>query len=324
MVETQVYRKYLRLIVSIILVALMTSVPWGYFYKQQQQGYTVINDSNSIQIQILRQQLAQQSELQKHLLENLSKSQEARIEAETRLVEITKKFSDTEEKIHALEEMDWDSKYELAMIDNEALIEKIAELEFQHAEYIDSLLDERTYIKERHNADIQYLALENQSLHDALDTLEQETFNQQQLITKLQLENTKQKETIAKKNEKKIPIAVESENPTPVEAKQKTPELITGGKYRSARIQSLSTAMVNRNSSERKNILINVIPNIPEGITGNELLKLVQNMDSEDILSVIKSTRTYINRPIKRQTLERLAEDMNNQDAKIASNLLSE
>ncbi|MEE9552593.1 MAG: hypothetical protein V3V89_06055, partial [Gammaproteobacteria bacterium] len=120
------------MLVSVILTAIIVSLPWAYIRTQQQHLHTSTVSSHDALIKSLQQQIEQQSRINQQLVENFSKAQEQRLHAETRLAGVETQLSSTEETLSSLNEMDWKSKYDLAMIDNELLIEKIAELEFQH------------------------------------------------------------------------------------------------------------------------------------------------------------------------------------------------
>jgi chromosome segregation ATPase len=349
--ELKISDSYLQIIIAVVLTAVITSIPWLYFNNQEQYIHSTIVSLNEKQVKSLKEQLDQQAFLNQELVNNLASIQEARVFAETELTEITAKLSQTEEKLYSLDDMDWESKYKFAMLDNETLVEEIAELEFQHEENIDHLSDThhqlqavKEYIEEdfiklefehdelledeanlmkQYINDVQQFTLETESLRNDLNKKKEELKKQQQLVSKLQNENINYKSKIAQKKKEAVTSKEESQSKiTPADNK------ITGnnakaGSYRTARIRSLSAAMLNRNSTDRRNILVSVIPNIPNGVSGIELSSLVQGMDSADILSVIQSTTPHINRPLANEAFNQLIKSMNKKDAALASNLLA-
>jgi hypothetical protein len=77
--------------------------------------------------------------------------------------------------------------------------------------------------------------------------------------------------------------------------------------------------MRNQDSVARKNILVSVVPTIPNGISDSEFLSLVSGMESKDLLEAIRLTNKYINRPLDGQTISALIETMDVQDAEAAN-----
>jgi hypothetical protein len=108
---------------------------------------------------------------------------------------------------------------------------------------------------------------------------------------------------------------------TPVKspAEKKKPD----NTYRAARLESLGNAMKDRDSKNRKKILISVIPTIPEGISGNELAMLLPGMNNDDIISVIQSTKNHIKQPLDRKILNRITKTMDANTADVAVEILS-
>lgn len=338
-------------ILPVVLTAIITSLPWLYFYNQKQHQLSLLEDAHKNQLDVLEKQQDQQTLLKQELINSLSASQEARVKAESELAEATSRLSQTEEKLSELDNMDWERKYKFALLDNEIMVGQIAELEFKQEQqndqlqesynlldetkkYIeedfirlefdyDELLEEDAKLKNQYLADIQEITNESEALKAALNENKNKLKKQEKVIAGLQKENQDYKNIL---QQKKNEIAADNSD-----AKIITPETIkksdnagTGDNFRSARLKSLSDAMFNRNSNDRKNILVSVIPNIPDGISGNELTSLVEGMESADILTVIQSTTTYINKPLSSEVSSRLTRNMNSQDAALATNLLSD
>ena len=317
--KIKIPENYLQIIITVVLAAVVTSIPWLYFYNQKQHLHTMTVSLNEKQVTLLKEQLDQQTTLNQKWVNNLADAQEARVLAETELAGITAQLSQTEEKLSSLDNMEWESKYKFAMLDNETLVEKIAELEFEY----DDLLEEDTYLKEQYISDAQKFTQESETLRNDLDKKERELKKQQQLVSKLQEENIKYKNTLAQKKKETVSGKEETQSKIASANNKKTGNTAKAESYRTARIRSLSAAMLNRNSTERKNILVSVIPSIPNGISGNELSSLVKGMDGADILSVIKSTISHINQPLASEAFNQLIKNMNKQDAALASNILS-
>jgi hypothetical protein len=75
-------------------------------------------------------------------------------------------------------------------------------------------------------------------------------------------------------------------------------------------------------SQKKLNILVKVIPTVPEGITNNELTEFVSGMSSSDILSLIKTSEQHIQKTKNKQSITLLLSKMNNADADAALKLL--
>jgi len=122
------------------------------------------------------------------------------------------------------------------------------------------------------------------------------------------------------------PVPDQSANNKPVEiivgkSAERKPE--PDSEYRLTRLQSLNQAMNGRGSTERKQILISVIPTVPNGISGEELAGLITGMNSADILAVIRSTKQHISRPLDDDSLSILFSSMTREDADSASVILA-
>jgi hypothetical protein len=75
-------------------------------------------------------------------------------------------------------------------------------------------------------------------------------------------------------------------------------------------------------SQKKLNILVKVIPTVPDGVTNNELTELVSGMRSNDILSLIKSSEQHIQKTKDKQSFSLLLSKMNDADADAALKLL--
>ena len=80
---------------------------------------------------------------------------------------------------------------------------------------------------------------------------------------------------------------------------------------------------INGQSSQNKlDILVKVIPTVPEGISTHELTALTSNMTSGDILSLIQSAVQSIHKTNDKKSIRTLLSKMNKADADTASKLL--
>ena len=341
---------YQQNILLVVLAAAITSLPWFYFYNQKQHQLSLSAETHKNQVDALERQLDQQTLLKQELINSLSVSQEARVKAESELAEISARLTQTEEKLNVLDTMDWERKYKFALLDNEILVEQVAELEFRQEqkndqmletygqlnetkkhleeEFIrlefdyDDLLEEDANLKKRYLADIQEMTDESEALKEIIGKNKDQLTSQEKIIAGLKKENLEYKNVLDQKKGETVADRKDVKVITP-ETIKKSGKTGTDDNFRSARLKSLNNAMLNRNSNDRKNILVSVIPNIPDGITGHELTSLVEGMDSADILSVIQSTTTHINKPLSSEVFSRLTRNMSNQDAALATSLLS-
>lgn len=326
---------------TIVIVAIFTIVLTYVWIDQQ--------NSRKERIESLEQQLARQLKINHRLVDNFSKTQEVRLKAEVQLAELSERLTATEEQLSSLEEMDWESRYEAAKLENETLAAKITEMEFQHSVDIDTqseshnlllaaksfieedfirlefehekLAEEYTQLQQQYAHDAKKWKKDNKALSEDLNSKESEIKDQMQLITKLQSDKNTYKDTIAKLENQSVPKPEEKISGSTTT--QKANKNISTKDYRSVRLQSLNDAMTNRNSSDRKKILMSVIPTIPDGISGSELILLISGMESEDILSVIQAANNYITRPLDGNVLNALSKNMNESDAGNAAKILA-
>lgn len=289
----------LWILVTVLAVISISSIYWNFLELKYRKLDEKMLAKHQSTIQSLQLQLSAQKQINKQLSENY------------RQTENDKKNTMTE--LQDLIAMDWENKYKTMKNKN------------------DILLSENTALKNQYDNEIarldraqKFLASENNSLKKS--AFEQSAINDKNLktIAGLETEIKQNKKTIAKlkKPPEKAPTAKAEVTTKPVEIKT---ENIKPGKksaaYRHVRLQSLSNAMTNQDSEIRKNILVSVIPTIPEGISDNELLTLVDGMQSGDILAVIQHTNQYINRPLDNQTINTLVGLMNELDAQTAESI---
>lgn len=350
MAEIKKPHNFQQIILPVVLTVVITSLPWLYFYNLKHHQLSLADEIHQNQLDALERQLDQQMLLKQELINSLSASQEARVKAESELAEISAKLAQSEEKLSELDTMDWERKYKFALLDNEILVEQIAELEFRQEQdneqlleaynqldetkkYIeedfirlefdyDELLEEDSKLKNQYLNDMQELANEADALKATIGKNKDQIKKQEKIIASLKKDNLDYKNTLEQGKKEIVAESKEIKIITPDTIK-KSGKTGTDNNFRSARLKSLSNAMLNRNSNDRKNILVSVIPNIPDGVTGNELTSLVEGMESADILSVIQSTTTHINKPLSSEVFSRLTRNMNNQEAALATNLLS-
>ena len=93
--------------------------------------------------------------------------------------------------------------------------------------------------------------------------------------------------------------------------------------YRQVRLESLKFAMSDQDSNTRRIILADVIPTIPDGVNSDEFISLVTGMNSEDILTTIRTTEKYIARPFDNKFLALLPDLMDKSDVDEAVLILS-
>lgn len=92
--------------------------------------------------------------------------------------------------------------------------------------------------------------------------------------------------------------------------------------YRLARLESLQSTMSRRSSADRREILLSVIPTVPEGITASEFAALARGMDSADILALIQTMHGHLRKPLEATDTETVLGLLTAADAAAASKLL--
>ena len=298
-------RRNVQILVTLIGLIIFTSIIWRY--EQSIANYQ--SRIHSLQGQLSAQKLANQQ-----LIENLGITQATR-EA-------------TQAELQELIAMDWERKYADAMEKNESLHKKTTELKTQFDIDIARLQRAQSYLSKENNSmkesNVRFEEVSH-GYEQNIAELESEIEQQNKTIAKLESEIKQQKQSIASFQK---PV-VEKPMPEPSVVKPTTDQVATGeddnsGIYRHVRLQSLKNAMINQDSVARKNILISVIPTIPNGVSGDEFLSLVAGMKSEDVLAAIQLTNKYITRPLDSNTVSALTGKMNEKDAEAVSLILKQ
>ena len=358
------------LLLTAILVAAMTSLFWSYFRATEQKQTGFMTDSYVSRIKLLEQQIQRQTQSQQNLISSLTQAQDARVEAETDLTKTQAQLERTSEKLSALQEEDWASRYNSATSENKDLDARLDNLQLKHEIKIHDLAGEITNLTRLR----QYLEKSFINLEFELDDLQMNYHDLLQHISALQLQhavglhdqeielqklsslNTDmenelilldldmdanhdayalEKSKLKQKYDKEIALLKSSlhkskqttaqvkQKVVPTSVKSSVEKKTQDNTYRAARLKSLGNAMKDRDSNNRKVILISVIPTIPEGISGNELAMLIPGMSSNDILSVIQSAKNHIKRPLDGKTLNRITRTMDTNTADVAVEILS-
>lgn len=216
---------------------------------------------------------------------------------------------------------------------NEALSDEFTLLELERddlARSYDQLRDKYIDESDRRKKLVEDISREEKLSDDRarrISELEDTVSKNERIISRLRSDIESYETMIAElQQEFAAPLQEQAGNKKPVEVivggstkRDREP----GSEYRITRLQSLNQAMNGRDSVERKQILISVIPTIPNGISGEELAGLITGMNSADILSVIQSTRQHISRPLDNESLSILFSSMNREDADSASVILA-
>ena len=300
----------LRLLIASTLTISIVSLILVYLTSKQNDLKQQEINASQLTTQFLQRQLAAEKHANTRLIENFGRAQEARMKAESQLADLASQ--------------DWQTRYQQSLVAIESLEKNNRELEFQHSIDTERLRRGREYLDAR------------------TDTLQQDLqqmrTSQIELENKYRVESGKLHEQIAQLEEKSKKYKMAATQPEaakkePDQQLQSSAELSlatadTGNadkseSYRYIRLNSLGNAMLNQDSAARKKILSSVIPTIPNGISGTELLALISGMDSNDILQVIQSTDKYISRPLDDKTLSTLGANMNKADAETANLILS-
>lgn len=265
----------------------------------------------------------------RELEQEFTREKNARINAETELFK--------------LQSMDWQTKYEHALSENTLLTENIAAkeqydeidlarlnraldfLSAQNYSIKDSLFSMGEILvqyEEKSLSDYEKWQENNHLLNEQLKYTELQKNDLQDKIEKLE-SKIKHHNNIAKSDDKGKDSVKPELIITDTPDTQKIPgENNKSDVYRHVRLQSLHNAMLNQDSGTRSKILISVIPSIPNGISGSELLALLVNMNSTDVITVIKAVNKYILRPLDSQTIHTMTANMNQNDAEAAALLL--
>ncbi len=273
-------------------------------------------------LQDLEQQLSNNSYALKRAQDSLLNTEESRVTLETQLSDLQQqnwqgKFTILQNDFLHLQQKQNTSEAEVARLDrvvsflhqqNDALQ---TELNTAHSAKT-SLENERISAEENWKKKQQALDAELQqqqlALEDLTARLEKAKPLQNQPET-MEAESTDAADTKT--------VAVQHETAGEADDKQ-NPEI-----YRMVRLQSASSAMQGKPSATRRHILMSVIPTVPGGISGDELLTLISGMEGTDVLVLIQNTDQYLMRPVDDKTINALVAGMNKQDADTARQLFA-
>ena len=278
------------LAITAFVVAITISGIYAWFWNDSKQLNHQISRSYEDRIETLNQQLQQRNSHEQdmlnryqNLLDGHNEVVAAKTSLESNLAAATTKLEYLQENLANHQMGDWERKYLEEKSSNDQIFESMARLEE-----------------------------EIEQLKDLQETLETERIEHTEQITALKSElatATKLSNKI-----KKQPPAVVKQEKTPV--KESTSD------YRSARMISLLKNINGLPSQKKLNILVKVIPTVPDGVTNNELTELVSGMRSNDILSLIKSSEQHIQKTKDKQSFSLLLSKMNDADADAALKLL--
>lgn len=214
--------------------------------------------------------------------------------------------------------------------ENKTLSEEFTLLELERGDLsrsYDQLREKFIAESERREKLVEDIALEEKLSNERVSQLEKAIGEKERIIAKLRSDIETYESMIAGlQQEFATPSSEQPANNKPVEiivGKSAERKQEPDSEYRLTRLQSLNQAMNGRGSTERKQILISVIPTIPNGISGEELAGLITGMNSADILSVIRSTKQHISRPLDNDSLSILFSSMTREDADSASVILA-
>jgi len=307
-------QRNIQILVAVITLIIFSTIIWHYEQSIANHRSAILDYEQSIadhqsSIQSLQEQLLTQKRSNQQLIENLDQAQAT--------------WEVTEKILQDLIAMDWESKFADAMDENESLHKQIMKLKYQYE--IDNARLQRAQ---------RFLSSENNSMRDSHGKLQGVNHELEQNIAKLQSDIDQQNKTMAKQEllikqqnkaiaslQKPVEEKLAPEPPLvqPITARTSTGEDDKSDVYRLVRIQSLNNTTRNQDSVARKNILVSVIPTIPNGVSGEEFLSLVAGMKSEDIMTTIQLTNKYIIRPLDSKTLSALTGILNEKDAEAVS-----
>lgn len=317
------------LLTTVVIIAACTSALWIFFWQQHEQ-------SRDQQLQNLAAELEMRREREADLLNRHATAEEARRRSEQTLLEVRAQLDAVQNNLARME--DWEAQYRAAALKNHALYEQLNELELRHAIARDRLESELTLLLGRHTdlkRDHAELADAHKSLEQALATQSDlnQAYHQLQLdhqaaqdelraLEQSLADSTQQLEQARLATGSAANIATPDANIAAPAITATTSGSGTTPGYRLVRLQSLGNAMHGRSSDERRSILTSVIPTIPNGVDGSELVELVAGMDSSHILQVIEATRQNINTPLDRVSLDTITAQLDESDARGAMDML--
>lgn len=278
------------LAITAFVVAITISGIYAWFWNDSKQLNHQISRSYEDRIETLNQQLQQRNSHEQdmlnryqNLLDGHNEVVAAKTSLESNLAAATTKLEYLQENLAVHQMGDWERKYLEEKSSNDQIFESMARLEE-----------------------------EIEQVKDLQETLETERIEHTEQINALKSELA-----TATKLSNKI-----KEQPPAVVKQEKTPVKESTSDYRSARMISLLKNINGLPSQKKLNILIKVIPTVPDGVTNNELTELVSGMRSNDILSLIKSSEQHIQKTKDKQSFSLLLSKMNDADADAALKLL--
>ena len=278
------------LAITAFVVAITISGIYAWFWNDSKQLNHQISRSYEDRIETLNQQLQQRNSHEQdmlnryqNLLDGHNEVVAAKTSLENNLAAATTKLEYLQENLANHQMGDWERKYLEEKSSNDQIFESMARLE----EEIEQLKDlQETLETER------------------IEHTEQITALKSELATATKLSNKIKKQPAVVVKQEKIPV------------KESTSD------YRAARMISLLKNTNGLTSQKKLNILVKVIPTVPDGVTNNELTELVSGMRSNDILSLIKSSEQHIQKTKDKQSFSLLLSKMNDADADAALKLL--
>lgn len=309
MQEPQANNQFTVIAITAIIVALTVSAIWYWIWKDSKHNITQLTNQTSRtyedkietlqqQIQQLQQQqqrqLQQRSAHEQDLLNRYDEAIEARTSLENDLTTANTKLDYLQENLNDLQMGDWERKYLEEKGSNDQIFENMARLE-----------DEIELLKQ---------------IQEALDMDYQQKLDAERSVHAEQIAALESELAAYAKTNKKL-----QKRPQPPQSVVKPEKSVTADSptdYRSARVISLISSTKSLSSKEKLNVLVKVIPTVPDGITTSELTNLTTGMSSGDILSLIKTAEKHIRKTTDRKSISLLLSKMKNTDAEAAEKLL--
>ena len=286
--------------ILLILIAMISII---FIVWQYEQSLTI---RQSI-IASLQKQLSAQQHTNQYLSENLARAEE--------------RWQMTESELQDLIGKDLEARFEQSLEENDLLRKELSQLKYYHDIEIARLERARNLLTKEFDSLNEYrkqVTGLHQELEQNIAGLTKEIDQYKKTIADLESENKQHKKLIASLK-KPAETKPEPDTTRSVTTRPTDSEDDKSDNYRHIRIQSLINAMKNQDSVARKNILVSVVPAIPDGVSAGEFLSLVSGMESEDILAAIQLTSKYITRPLDSQIISALTGKMNAKDAEAAN-----
>lgn len=286
--EEQSKNQLKSLAITTIVVAFTISAIWAWIWNDTKQQNHLTFRSYLDRIEALERQLHQRSLHEQDLLDRYSKASDLRTSLENNLTAITTKLEYLQEDLNDYQLGDWERKYLAEKSSNDQIFTTMAQLE----EKIELLTEMQ-----------EVLILDHQ------ETLEAERNKYVEHIATLKTELATSTKENRKLKKQPAPVVKQAKSAAPTD-------------YRSARLISLMNNINGQSSQNKLDILVKVIPTVPEGISTHELTALTSNMTGGDILSLIQSTVQSIHKTNDNKSIRPLLSKMNKADADTASKLL--